>query len=311
MEATKKKFGQKFTKSDARAFLRKYGLALLFTAPFLVCFALFFVYPFFKGIVMSFFRWNIADSGDIVWRGFENYKKILFDSSSLYFKEFWTSLGRTMLAVLVLVPLCIVLPFILAVLIEKRPYCKKLFQAIIYLPGIFPLSATGVIFLNLFNYEYGFINSLFNIDVNWLQNPSTVWVLIVLFCVWGGLGSNFIIFSAAIKDVDKSLYEAASIDGCSKFKQAFYITLPSIKRQITLCLFTTMCGYMGLYGQNYILGAYAMPHESIETVIFKIQNFLQGTQFEAYGMISAMAICLGIFTALVSGLQMLITREKK
>ena len=309
--STLKKLQPDLYKARRKSFLRKYGLALLFSAPFLISFVTFFVYPFFKGIVMSLFRWNIADPTDTAWRGFENYNKILFDSSSLYFNEFWTSLGRTMLAVLILVPLCVVLPFILAVLIEKRPYCKKLFQAIIYLPGIFPLSATGVIFLNLFNYEYGFVNNVFHLNTNWLQNPTTAWALIILFCVWGGLGSNFIILSAAIKDVDKTLYEASAIDGCSRFKQAFYITLPSIRRQITLCLFTTMCGYMGLYGQNYILGAYALPHDSVETVIFKIQNFLQGTPFEAYGMISAMAICLGLFTAIVSGLQMLITRERK
>ena len=107
-----------------RAQGRQYGIALLFSAPYLLFFAVFFLYPFVKGFVMSFFRWNIADFSDIAWRGLGNYVKILFDSSTVYFREFWSSLGRIMLAVAILVPMCLLIPFALARLIEKRPYGK-------------------------------------------------------------------------------------------------------------------------------------------------------------------------------------------
>ena len=200
---------------------------------------------------------------------------------------------------------------LLALLINKKPFGYKLYRAIIYLPGIFPITATGVIFLNMFNNEYGFINNVLNLNINWLQNPTTVWILIIVFCVWGGIGTNFVIFSAALQNVDKTLYEASSIDGCSKFRQNFDITFPQIKNQMIVCLFTTVCGYMNLYGQCYILGAYVQPHDAVYTVIYMIQNHLKGTNFAVYGMVSAMAICLGFFIALISIIQMYITREKK
>lgn len=304
---------EEYSRREARttSLFRKYGLVLLFTLPYLAMFAVFFLYPFVKGLVMSLYKYNYANPDENEWRGFQNFYKILFDSESSYFQDFWSSLGRTVTVNLILVPLCILIPLLLAYLINTKPWGYKWYRAIIYLPGIFPLTATGVIFLNLFNYQYGFVNSLFGTDINWLLNPETTWFVIILFCIWGGIGTNFVIFSAGLQGIDKSLYEAGSIDGANKFQQVVCISLPQIKNQLIICLFTTITGYMNLYGQNYILGAFTQPQKDIYTVIYVIQNQLMGTRYEVYGMVSAMAICLGLFIALFSGLQMFVTRERK
>lgn len=304
---------EEYSRSRRRqaSLFRKYGLVLLFVAPYFAFFAVFFLYPLVKGLVMSLYKYNYANPADNEWRGLENFYKILFDSSSSYFKDFWSSLGRTAMAAAILVPLCILIPLLLAYLINTKPWGYKWYRAILYIPGIFPLTATGVIFLNLFNYQYGFINSLFGTDVNWLLNPSSTWVVIILFCVWGGIGTNFVIFSAGLQNNDRSLAEAGLIDGANKLQQIICISLPQIKNQLIICLFTTITGYMNLYGQNYILGAFTQPQKDIYTVIYVIQNQLMGTRYEVYGMMAAMAICLGFFTALISGLQMFVTRERK
>lgn len=304
---------EEYTKrvSKTSSFLKKYGLAILFMAPYLIAFIVFFLYPFIKGFIMSLYKWNIADTSDTAWRGFQNYYKILFSPGTSYFNDFWNGMKNTLIAAAIIVPLCILIPLGLALLINAKPPGYKIYRAIIYLPGIFPITATGVIFLNMFNNEYGFVNNLFKIDVNWLQNPITVWAIIILFCVWGGIGTNFVIFTAALQNVDKSLYEASAIDGCSRLRQRFDVTFPQIKNQMIICLFTTICGYMNLYGQCYILGAYVQPQDSVHTVIYVIQNQLKGTNFAVYGMTSAMAISLGFFIVLISIAQMLITRERK
>ena len=149
---------------------------------------------------MSLYRYNIANPSDIAWRGFLNYYKILFDSNTSYYRDFWNGMKNTLIAAAIIVPLCILIPLGLALLINGKPPGYKIYRAIIYLPGIFPITATGVIFLNMFNNEYGFINNLLKINVNWLQNPTTVWIIIILFCVWGGLGTNFVIFTAALQN---------------------------------------------------------------------------------------------------------------
>ncbi len=313
MFSSKKTTIEEYTKQVSRttSFLKKYGLAILFMTPYLISFLVFFMYPFIKGCIMSLYRYNIANPSDIAWRGFLNYYKILFDSNTSYYRDFWNGMKNTLIAAAIIVPLCILIPLGLALLINGKPPGYKIYRAIIYLPGIFPITATGVIFLNIFNNEYGFINNLLKINVNWLQNPTTVWIIIILFCVWGGLGTNFVIFTAALQNVDKSLYEASAIDGCSKFRQKFDVTFPQIKNQMIICLFTTVCGYMNLYGQCYILGSYVQPQNSVYTVIYVIQNQLKGTNFAVYGMTSAMAICLGVFIAIISIIQMVITKERK
>lgn len=325
MFSSKRTTIEEYTKrvSKTTSFLKKYGLAILFMAPYLISFLVFFMYPFIKGCIMSLYRYNIANVNDISWRGFLNYQKILFDSNTSYYKDFWNGMKNTLMATAIIVPLCILIPLGLALLINAKPPGYKIYRAIIYLPGIFPITATGVIFLNMFNNEYGFINNLFKINVNWLQNPTTVWMIIILFCVWGGLGTNFVIFTAALQNVPKNLYEACSIDGCSKWQRTKSVTIPGIKGQLVLCLFTTIIGYLGLYGQNYVLTGgnpkfsklSAVPGgNKISTVIYFIQDIVaNNTNFKErfYGLAAAASIIFAIFVGIISGIQMYCTREKK
>ena len=68
-----------------------------------------------------------------------------------------------------------------------------------------------------------------------------------------------LIFSAGLENVDKTLYEAANVDGCNKWQKFTKVTLPGIKNQFVICLFTTLVGYMNLFGQNFILGSNTRP----------------------------------------------------
>ncbi|MGI6713953.1 MAG: carbohydrate ABC transporter permease [Bacilli bacterium] len=294
-----------------RQIFRKYCIGFLFLAPYLFFFVLFFAVPFFKGITISFFRYNIADTTDIVWRGVQNYTKILFDKNSTYYKTFWNGMKNTLMATAILVPLSIVIPLLLATLVNTKPVGYKFFRAIIYLPSIFPMTATGVIFLNLFNNNYGFVSAIFGDHINWLMDPTYNWILIIFFCIWSGIGGNFIIFLAGLQTVDPSLKEASSIDGCNLTKRFFHVTLAQIKPQLILCFFNTTIGYMNLYGQNYLLGQYVSDRMQIQTTVFVIQELMMGTNFQVYGMVSAMAICLGLFIMTISIIQLIVTRERK
>lgn len=312
--------------------IQKYSLVVLFLIPFLTFFSIFVIYPFFKGIYMSFFHWNTADPTDTYFVGLKNYYEILFQKETIVtmgkvtlttpnatFYNFWYSLLYTVLYCLVCVPLCIILPLLFSILIKAKPAGYKIFRNIIYLPSIFALSATGTAFVYLFaSNDTGFVNNLFNIDVNWLGETKNAWFVILLLCLYG-IGGNFIILNAALENVDKSLYEASNVDGCNGFQKLIYVTLPNIKFQLIFCTFNTIIGYLNLYGQNRILTGggpadFVHPERpgTTTTVIYVIQNYLSGSgKFSLAGKISAFALCFGFIISLIVAAQLYLSKNKK
>ena len=142
-------------------------------------------------------------------------------------------------------------------------------------------------------------------------------------CLWGGWGSNFIILSAGLENIPKNLYEASDIDGCSAWKKILHITIPGIKGQLVLCLFTTIIGYLGLYGQNYVLsnggplistlsglpggGKTSTIMYFIQDIVANVPNF----RSTIYGLGAAASLVFALFVGIISGIQMYCTRERK
>ena len=287
---------------------RKAGLLGLFLGPYGVCFFMFFAFPLVLGIIMSFSTFDgktLLPSG---FAGFDNYIKLF--TNEVLSKDFWTSIWNTIRFALIIVPLSIIIPLGLALLTSLKPPGYKFFRACIYLPGIFPLTATGLILLKMFSFRGGFINSFFNISVDWFGDVGACWFMIGLFCLWCGIGGNFIILCAGLENVDKSLYEAVSIDGGNKIHTFFHVTLPGISSQLFLCIFTTFTGYMNLYGQVYILGTGVADQSEMKTAVYKIQDFLLGNS-KSYGYAAAMGICLGILIIIIAIIQMVVSKERR
>lgn len=304
-------------RSKRADFFKRYGVAILFLAPHLLFFLVFCIYPLFYGIYMSLFKYSIADPSMNEWRGLQNFITILFNHENQYSMDFWYAMGNTVCFALVIIPLSIIIPLFLAICINAKPRGYKIFRAVIYLPSVLPVSASGVIFTALFGYLFGYVNQWFGISVNWLNsNPMLAWFVILLLCLWGGWGGNFIILNAGLKNVDKSLYEAASVDGCTGFRRALAVTLPAIKPQMILCIFNTIIGYFGLYGQVYVLTNAGPITDTTDhatmTVMWYLQNLINGgNSYSVYGMVSAMGLILGAIIGAITAVQLIVTRERK
>ena len=306
-------------RSKRSDFYRRYGVAFLFLAPFLFFFLLFCLYPLFYGIVMSLMKYSISDPSQNEWRGFQNFITILSNSNSVYNINFWYSMKNTVLFAIIIVPLNVISALVLALLINAKPYGYKFFRAIIYLPSVLPVSASGAIFISLFGTNFGYVNQWLGTTIDWLNSdPILAWFIILLLCLWGGFGSNFIILNAGLKNVDKSVLEAESVDGCTGFKKVLKVMLPIIKPQLVLCIFTTIIGYFGLYGQVYVLtnggpniNVVGSNYNSTMTIMWYLQSLINSTNFEIYGMVSAMGLTLGVFIGLITGLQLFLMRDKK
>lgn len=339
------------TRSRRNTNLKKYGLIALFMGPFLLAFIVFFIYPLFYGIYISLTNFTLGEPSLAKWNEFLNYR-ILFDPNYVPEKggnivvalreNFWNSFANTLVFSIIMVPIAVFVPLFLAILINTKPPAFKAFRAMIYLPSIVPLTAAGSIFMIIFNTgaAHGLLAEWFGVDIKWFQDVwfqfnigekliqvPYAWIPIFLMCFWGGWGSNFIILNAGLQNVSKSLYEAASIDGCTSWKKTLHVTIPGIKPQLVLCLFTTIIGYMGLYGQNFTLttgGPKLNTYNSklpgggsTSTIMYFIQDIISNEDFittyraKYYGMGAAASLVFALCVGVISGIQMWCTRDRK
>lgn len=322
--------------------IKKYGTTILFLLPFMLAFIIFFVFPLFYGIHISLTNFQYGKPGVEQFNSFRWYKIILgvdpSKSGKLISQSFWAAFLHTIVFAVIMVPVAVLLPLGLAILVNTKPPGYKFFRALIYMPSIVPLTAAGTIFTLLFLplVQHGLLAELFGVNINWFVDSifkgkignmsidvAYAWIPIFLMCLWGGWGSNFIILSAGLQNVPKNLYEASSIDGCSKWRKIKSVTIPGIKGQLVLCLFTTIIGYLGLYGQNYVLtnGSPRIPKltavpagHKVSTVIYFIQDIVaNNANFKAkfYGLAAAASLIFAVFVGIISGIQMFCTRERK
>lgn len=280
-----------------------------FLGPYTISFLMFFVFPLIFGIVMSFSKFSSKSFFPEQFGTLENYK-VLFGDSAIA-RDFWASVLTTIKFCACIVPLSIIIPLGLALLINLKPPGYKFFRAAIYVPGIFPLTATGLILMRLFDSHYGWINSMFNLTVDWFGDVKACWFMIGFLCIWCGIGGNFIIYCAGLENVDKTLYEAADMDGCSSWKKFWHVTAPAIRPQIFLTLFTTLIGYMNVYGQIFILGSNNPDLNDMKSAVYRIQDLLAGSNSRAFGYAAAMGICLGLIIVLISVVQLTVNKDKK
>lgn len=284
-----------------------------FLLPYIIIFSLFFVFPFIYGLVISLFDWNFFDPSRTKFVGFDNYIKILFDSTSLYFEYFWTGLGRTLLYVLISVPVLVIVPLFLAICIDAEPKLYKLFRTILFMPTVFSISAVILIWKWQLNTNGGFINALlvkmgFQ-EIPFLLSQPWAWISIVVVTVWWTMGTNMVILGAGLKNVDKQLYEAASMDGAKRFQIFRHITMPSLAPQMLIVMITTVLASFGLYGQPHLL-TQGGPNFSTTVLMMRIIPLAYGPNANP-GVATSMAVMMGLIMIIVSITQAVIINRRE
>lgn len=285
-------------------------LALIFVLPYLLPFILFSVVPIVLGVLISLCDYNPYALNQTKFVGFDNYA-MLFKSNILS-KLFWESFLRTITFDLVAVPCLIIIPLALASLVNIKPFGYKFFRAVIYLPSIVSITIVGIAFGAIFSSsEQGLFNAVFNTNIPFLADDFLRWTVILLASIWWQTGTNFVILLAALKDVPVHLYEASEIDGCSKWKSFLHVTLPNIKGSLTICMFTTLIGYLNLYGQPTVLNS-AINQGNIDSPMILIRTWLSDNgKARLTGLITATAIFFGLIVMAVTGIQSFVMRERK
>ena len=280
----------------------------LFLIPHLIFFLVFVVYPFFYGIILSFFDYNLINSPSFV--GFNNYIQI-FTFGSKFSNDFFLGLGHTALFTVVVIPLIIIVPLLFAVWLFaiKNAKIRNIFQAILYATSILSVATVVWIWRWMLDRENGLINNIIQSNINWRGTQPLAWISIFLLTLWAGVGGNMIIFLSAISSIPQSQYEAASLDGANAWHKLIHITIPSLKFPLTYCLITGVIGGFNVFGQPYLFGG---PTGTYETLMMNIQRYgFGGSDLPMAGMASAMSVLLGLIILVVSVIQFRLMRGKE
>lgn len=281
--------------------------ATLFIGPHMILFILFFMIPAVFGVFISLTDWDLYSTPIFV--GLDNFKTILFDSGSIYHDQFFNGIKNTLIFVVFAVPLCIVVPLILAILLSTKPKLSKTFQSLFYLPTLFAVSAVMLIWAFQLSISYGPFSEWFGLDVNIVGTQPWAWMAIIGVTVWWTAGGNMIIYVAALNGVPADQLEAARLDGAGNFVIFRKIILPNIRDQLLFTTVMTTISQFNIYGQPLMLTS-GGPNNSTRVLMMYIQENAFGSGVSVAGMASAMAVLLGLFIIVVSVIQFVISRKQ-
>lgn len=226
-------------------------MAYLLIAPWIIGFVLFILGPMLASFGLSFFETNLFSSEFI---GLENYTTLF--STDTTRSLFWLSLYNTTYYVLLSIPLTIGVGFFTAVLLNQEIRGRSAYRVIYYLPSIIPGIAASVVWLYLFQPDFGIINWLLaqvGIEgVRWLYDTRTAKLAFVIMSVWSA-GGNMLIFLAGLQGIPTELYEAAKIDGAVAWSRLRNITLPLMSPTIFFVVITNIIASFQVFTNVYIM----------------------------------------------------------
>ena len=271
----------------------------LFAAPALAVIAVFFALPVLAALALSLTDFDIyalADGGNLRFVGLGNYLGLMQNPL------FWQALGNTFYFVLVGVPLSIALSLGAALLLHSRlGVFKPLFRTAYFAPVVTTVVAVAVVWRYLFHTRYGLVNwALAGIGiepVDWLGDPDWAMPTIILFAVWKNFGYNMIIFLAGLQAIPEDLYEAARIDGASRWRQFLHVTLPMLGPVMLMVAILTLSGYFQLFAEPYVM-TQGGPLQSTVSVLYLMYE--EGFKWWNLGNASAVAFTLFVIMATIT-----------
>lgn len=291
-----------------------WGLA--FAAPPLVMYAVFNVWPILRGLLMAFqdYRW-LVPSTQCIWctNGLDNFAELAHDDT------FWRSLRIAATFTVLYEPATILLALGVAVLIAQitTPWLGSLYRIVAYLPVVLPITAAVLVWKNIYDPEFGYLNQLltavFRIQdpPNWLGAPEWAIVATVIPAVWKNFGYYMLLFLVGLYGIGTELYEAASIDGAGPFQRFRHITLPLLNPVIALVLVLSAGVVSATEEMLLMFGSVGGPGEAaLTTGLYAYRTaFLLGDMRMGYA--ASINLVLGIIQMVMAALVFKLVRSER
>ncbi|REF35857.1 carbohydrate ABC transporter permease [Thermasporomyces composti] len=275
---------------------RNFLWGLLFTSPAIIGLAWFTAYPVFMSIYYSFTSATMVNPPDFI--GLDNYAVLMSDST------WWRSLANTVYYIVVSVPLGIAVALFLAILLNLKVRGQSIYRVIFYLPAIVPVVASAVVWLYVFNPQYGVLNTVlgwFGITgPGWLASPDFAMPALIIFSTWGA-GNLMIILLAGLQDVPQDLQDQAMVDGAGRFRRFWHVTIPFLSPHLLFALVTGLIAGFQFFTPVFVLtnGTGGPAGSTLVSGLYLYQNAFQ---FFKVGYASAIAWVLFIIVALATAL---------
>jgi multiple sugar transport system permease protein len=271
--------------------------AFMFLLPNILGLLIFTAIPILFSLLISFYDWPMISSAKFV--GLENYIQLLFTDSL-----FKSVVLNTLLYTVLVVPINLVLSLALALWVQTLLRFRGVYQSLFFMPVLAPPVALAIVWRAMYDQNFGLINKAleaFGLQGHqWLGDPNTALFSIVIFSVWQGFGYNFVILIAGLRNISKSLYEAASIDGAGKFTSFFRITLPMLSPTMFFCVVMTVIFSFQVFDQTMAMTG-GGPMNATNTIVMYI--YRTGFQYFQMGYAAAIGWILFIFIFIVTFIQ--------
>jgi multiple sugar transport system permease protein len=259
------------------------------------------IIPMIATIYQSFHKTGDFGRGN-VFIGFKNFQKLFADEAVLQ------SIINTLKYTIAQVPLSVFIALVLAVMLNKKIRGRSTYRTIYFLPMVVAPAAIAMVWRWLYNSEFGLINNLFNLNINWISNPSIAVFSIAIIGIWSDIGYNMILFLAGLQEVPKDYYEAADLDGASAVQSFVHITVPMISPILFFVIVTRMIAAMQVFDTIF------MVMERSNPALFKTQSlvflFYQSSFVErdlGYG--STIVVVLLMIIMFITALQMIAQKK--
>ena len=292
--------------TSRRLVLQENVAAYLFMLPFLLFFVGFVLYPMFMCVYTSFFDATMGRKDIFV--GFQNYRELFSDS------VFWIALKNTLVIVVVSVPVTCAFSLWVASAISKMPVAAtSAFRCIFYLPVVTGSVAVTMVWKWMFNNYYGIINylgqqaGLIDKPINWLGNPKYALGCIIIILLTTSVGQPIVLYVSALDNVDKSLVEAAEVDGATPTQAFWRVKWPQMMPTTLYILVITTINSFQCFALIQLLTS-GGPKNSTMTIMYYI--YYNAFKLYRYGYGNSMGVILAIIIAILSAIQFKLGQEK-
>lgn len=294
--------------------LRRPGgrVAYAYVAPFFLVFAAFSVYPWLDTAWISLHKVSLTTYQDQTWIGLENYRNLFTNSF------FWNAFRNTVtLGIISTVPqLCLALG--IAHLLNYKLRGRTFFRVAMLMPYATSLAAATVIFVELFSYNTGIINwflhSLLHLPkVDWQGSKWPSQVAVGIIVTWRWTGYNALIYLAGMQTIDVALYDAAAIDGASRWQQFRYVTVPGLRPTILFTIVVSTIGASQLFGEPLLYDPTHQPNGGSEHQYqtLGLLMYQQGWTYDHLGLASATAWTMFLIIVVAVILNFSLTRRRE
>lgn len=260
---------------------KRFLTMLAFISPWILGFLGFFVYPLLLSLYYSFTEYNLLQSPK--WVGLQNYRSLPEDT------HYVNAVGNTVYFVVFSVPLGVLTAFIIAFLLNQQLRLRVLLRMIFYIPIVVPISATAILWMWIFNSNWGLLNNLLDlVGINgpsWLGSPTWSKPSLIIMQLWL-VGGSVLIFLAALQDVPRALYDAAMVDGANALRRVWHVTIPMVTPAILFSLLTGLIAAFQTFANAWIMTS-GGPIRSTEFYVLYLYD--NGFRYFRMGYASAMA----------------------